>query len=79
MHRIRHLFTLSLALLVLPLLLGSCAAEPEYDVVLRGGTIYDGSGSAPVVGDVAILDDRIAAVGENASFAMSGAGNISKT
>ena len=64
MHRIRHLFTLSLALLVLPLLLGSCAAEPEYDVVLRGGTIYDGSGSAPVVGDVAILDDRIAAVGD---------------
>jgi N-acyl-D-amino-acid deacylase len=34
-----------------------------YDVILRGGTIYDGSGGKPVVGDVAIDGDRIAAVG----------------
>ena len=36
----------------------------EYDVVIRGGTIYDGSGSAPFSGDVAIRGDMIAAVGE---------------
>jgi N-acyl-D-amino-acid deacylase len=36
---------------------------PSYDVVIRGGTIYDGTGAAPVVGDVAIDDDHIAAVG----------------
>src|ERR1700742_4448837 len=34
-----------------------------YDVILRGGTIYDGSGGKPAVGDVAIDGDRIAAVG----------------
>jgi N-acyl-D-amino-acid deacylase len=34
-----------------------------YDVVIRDGTIYDGSGSAPFVGDVAIQGDTIAAVG----------------
>ena len=34
-----------------------------YDVVIRGGTIYDGSGNAPVVGDVAISRDTIAAIG----------------
>lgn len=40
-----------------------CNATPKYDVVLRGGVIYDGSGRAPQVGDVAIRDDRIVAVG----------------
>lgn len=34
------------------------------DVVIRGGTLYDGEGGPPVAGDVAILDDRIVAVGD---------------
>jgi len=34
------------------------------DLVLRGGTIYDGSGGAPVVGDVAIDGDALVAVGD---------------
>lgn len=36
----------------------------DYDVVLRGGTIYDGSGRPGFVGDVGIVGDSIAAVGE---------------
>ncbi|MGN7931670.1 N-acyl-D-amino-acid deacylase family protein [Sphingopyxis sp. 22461] len=40
------------------------AQAPAYDLIIRGGTIYDGSGKAPVVGDVAIKDDRIVAVGK---------------
>jgi N-acyl-D-amino-acid deacylase len=36
----------------------------EYDIVLRGGTIYDGSGKTPFVGDLAIQGDVIAAVGD---------------
>ncbi|MCB1008687.1 MAG: D-aminoacylase [Acidobacteria bacterium] len=39
-------------------------STPRYDVVLRGGTVYDGSGGPPFVGDVAISDDAIAAVGD---------------
>ncbi|HEY4596222.1 MAG TPA: D-aminoacylase, partial [Thermoanaerobaculia bacterium] len=40
------------------------AASPKaYDLILRGGTIYDGSGSKPFVGDVAVNGDRIVAVG----------------
>jgi N-acyl-D-aspartate/D-glutamate deacylase len=37
--------------------------EP-YDLVLRGGTLYDGSGGPPTVGDLAVSGDRIAALGE---------------
>ncbi|MCB1036315.1 MAG: D-aminoacylase [Acidobacteria bacterium] len=37
---------------------------PEHDVLLKGGTIYDGSGAPGVVGDVAIDGDRITAVGD---------------
>jgi len=45
-------------------LLAECASPAEYDIVLRGGTIYDGSGKAPFVGDLAIHGDVIAAVGD---------------
>lgn len=34
------------------------------DILLSGGTIYDGSGGEGVVGDVAIKDGKIAAVGQ---------------
>ena len=40
------------------------ARAQEYDVVLRGGTVYDGSGRPPVVADVAVRGDTIAAVGD---------------
>jgi N-acyl-D-aspartate/D-glutamate deacylase len=36
-----------------------------FDLVIRGGTVVDGSGGKPFVADVAIEGDRIAAVGEN--------------
>ncbi len=40
------------------------AEEPKtYDLILRGGTIYDGSGGKPFAGDVAVDGDRVAAVG----------------
>src|SRR5215510_12717310 len=42
----------------------ACAATPQYDVVIRHGTVYDGSGSPGVVEDVAISGDRIAAIGD---------------
>ena len=34
-----------------------------FDLIVRGGTIVDGTGVAPFEGDVAIQDGRIAAVG----------------
>ena len=44
----------------------AATASPVYDVVIRGGTVYDGSGGAPFTGDVAIRGDRIAYVGPHA-------------
>ena len=34
-----------------------------FDLILRGGTVVDGSGGKPFTGDVAITGDRIVAVG----------------
>src|SRR5947209_2573697 len=42
---------------------GEASAMAEYDVLIRGGTIVDGSGGEPFRGDVAISDRTIAAVG----------------
>ncbi|MFZ5726493.1 MAG: N-acyl-D-amino-acid deacylase family protein [Pseudomonadota bacterium] len=67
-----RLFTPALLLSGSMLLAAPIAAEtPAYDVIIRGGTIYDGSGGPPVVGDVAIRDDRIVAVGRVAGSAKS--------
>jgi len=45
---------------------GATRATPpsrQHDLVIRNGTLYDGSGGKPFVGDVAIDGDRIVAVG----------------
>jgi N-acyl-D-amino-acid deacylase len=42
----------------------ACEPAVEADIILRGGTVYDGSGDAPVTADVAILGDSVVAVGE---------------
>src|SRR4051794_18291540 len=36
----------------------------QYDLILRHGTLYDGSGAPPVVGDLAIQGQSIAALGD---------------
>ena len=49
------------------LLATSAAPAPvRYSVLIHGGTIYDGSGSTPYVGDVALTGDRIVYVGPHA-------------
>ena len=51
------------------LFLASCASPSSssrvtrFDLIIRNGTIYDGSGKAPFTGDVAVAGDKIAAMG----------------
>ena len=53
------------------------AASASYSLVFRQGLVYDGSGNAPFVGDVAITDGRITAVA--AHIAGRGAREIDAT
>ncbi|MDP2577805.1 MAG: D-aminoacylase, partial [Candidatus Palauibacterales bacterium] len=52
-------------LLAIAITISGCAGDAgdaDYDVIIRGGTVYDGGGSAPFVGDIALNADTIAAV-----------------
>src|SRR5499427_412007 len=39
-------------------------ASPNFDVIIRNGTVYDGTGAEPRQADVAIRGDRIAGIGD---------------
>ena len=43
--------------------LAQIPSRQSFDVIIRGGTVYDGAGRAPVKADVGIRGDRIAAIG----------------
>ena len=42
----------------------SCIPSYDYDIIIRNGTVYDGSGEAPITADVAVKNDTIAAIGD---------------
>jgi N-acyl-D-amino-acid deacylase len=48
---------------ILLLLIAGCRPSATFDVVLRGGRVYDGTGAPPVLADVAIQGDSVVAVG----------------
>jgi len=61
------LLVIGLLLLGMLLPLTSCVAPeqaPEFDVVIRGGTVYDGTGSEPVRADVGLRGDQVVTVGD---------------
>ena len=39
-------------------------SSDDFDVIVRGGTLYDGTGTKPLQADVAIRGDRIAGIGD---------------
>jgi N-acyl-D-amino-acid deacylase len=51
----------SLGLLIV---FSACTKQEHYDLILRGGTVYDGSGQLPFTADVAINADTIAFIGD---------------
>ena len=60
-HRLR------VATIVAVLAVAGCATSPfaeRYDLVIRNGTVYDGSGGEPRHADVGVDGDRIVAIGD---------------
>jgi len=39
-------------------------SEPQFDFILRGGSVLDGSGAAPFNADVGVIDDKITHIGD---------------
>jgi N-acyl-D-amino-acid deacylase len=63
-------FALASALIVSAVLIAPCACAPQtspravsFDVLIKGGTVYDGTGQAPRRVDVGIRGDRIVTIG----------------
>lgn len=42
----------------------ACQNQPTYDTIISQGMLYDGSGGNPVITDIGILHDTIAAIGD---------------
>ena len=65
-HRRRHF----IAFLFAAVFCVACGpgAPGDYDVIIRAGTVYDGSGNDPITADVAIAGDRIERIGDLAEF-----------
>ena len=54
-------------LLVAAVALAGCqvkAPAPDYDVIIRHGSVYDGSGGQPLLTDIGVRGQRIAAIGD---------------
>jgi N-acyl-D-amino-acid deacylase len=60
---LRLLLSSALAVAAAPAAAKPAAKPPTYDVIVRGGTIYDGSGAPGRRGDVGIRGDKVVAVG----------------
>lgn len=56
------LFAIAVSLLAAPV----AAQQKTSDLLIRGGSVFDGSSTQPIVGDVAISGDRIVYVGPSA-------------
>ncbi len=53
-----------LTLILLTLIVFNSCQKQKYQIIIRGGTVYDGSGSPGVVADVGINADTIAIIGD---------------
>lgn len=49
---------------VIALVTAGATLAKDYDVIIRGGTIYDGTGAPGFVSDIGITNDRIVAIGD---------------
>ena len=63
MNPSKHLAALA-ATAIFTLAVAACTQPTSYDLILRGGAIYDGSGAKPYIGDIGFNGDTIVAMGD---------------
>src|SRR6185503_8434223 len=61
--RLNKFLALLLTLLLPLTAVGQAAQRGDFDVLIKGGTVYDGTGRAPRRADIAIKGDHIVAIG----------------
>jgi N-acyl-D-amino-acid deacylase len=66
-RRVPRAFALAALVIAVVGTAAAAAAGGAHDLIIRDGLIYDGSGKAPYLGDLAIDGDRIAYVGRHAA------------
>ena len=59
----RCLFAVLISFALASLVFGAEPAADKFDVIIKGGTVYDGTGEKSRVADVAIRGDRISGIG----------------
>lgn len=59
----RKLFSL-LAVLLFAVAVAPAQPGAAFDAIIRGGTVYDGTGRRPVKADIGIKDDKVAKIGD---------------
>ncbi len=65
MTDLKRLFSqIKVGLVLNATLLAACSEPVSYDLILRGGTLHDGSGGTAYIGDIAVNGDQIAAIGD---------------
>ena len=57
-------YTIKIISLLFIILLFGCSQTVTYDILIKNGQILDGSGEASYIGDIAINNDTIAAIGK---------------
>jgi N-acyl-D-aspartate/D-glutamate deacylase len=60
----RTIVTLGLATLLISSSRAQTPQSPQFDIILRGGTVFDGTGAPGFLGDVGIVGSHIASVGD---------------
>jgi len=55
---------LRIIITVVSSVIATTAAAVEFDVIIRNGSVYDGTGAAPYIADLGIREDRISAIGQ---------------
>ena len=62
--KLPSLLVLIFAFCLIELAQGQSRSQPQsFDIIIKGGTVYDGTGGPPAQADVGIKGDRIAAIG----------------